>query len=103
MSGLHRSAAWQAFTKVWRPIIQRRLPLPCLNSRPDKGCTGIVLPGEAFDVAHVPGFDYMITGRMPTPSEVGAAHSTCNRSEGAKLAAARRKAQRARDDRMPNW
>jgi len=103
MSDLHRTPAWQAFVKQWRPIIAKRLPLPCLNSRPDKGCSGVVLPGEAFDVSHVPGADFMITGRMPTPSEVGAAHVTCNRSEGAKLAAARRKAQRNRDDRRPNW
>ncbi|WP_186324537.1 hypothetical protein [Microbacterium paludicola] len=103
MTDFHRSAQWQAFTKTARPIIKAQLPLPCLNTDPARGCSGVVLPGERFDVAHIPGFDHMLVGRMPTLSEVGAAHSSCNRAAGAKLAAQRRAKRKARAERMPAW
>ncbi len=103
MTDFHRSPEWQAFTKRTRPILARTLPAPCLNSNPAKGCIGVVLPGERWDVAHIPGYDYMLTQRMPTLAEIGVAHAACNRSAGAKLAASRRAKAKARAERMPAW
>ena len=104
MTDFHRSAAWTTFTKHARPILKRQLPLPCVNCDPARGCSGIVYPGEAFDVAHLPGLDYMLTGNcIPHLSEVGAAHTSCNRAAGAKLAAERRATRRARAAKLPNW
>lgn len=104
MTAFHRSAAWQAFTKKVRPIISRALPLPCANAGAAQGCTGVVMPGDTFDISHIRGHDYMLTlNRLPQLHEVGPAHPSCNRSAGAKLAASRRRAKRERENRTPNW
>jgi hypothetical protein len=71
--------------------------LPCVN-RCRLG--GVVLPGQAFDVAHIIDVD---AGGTDDPSNLGAAHVACNRSDGGKAGRAKQ-LTRARDEkRLMKW
>lgn len=101
MSQYHRSARWLAFTAKARPIIARTLPAPCVDPRP--GCSGVVSPGDKWDVSHLPGYSAARNPWMPLSLEiVGPAHRGCNRTNGARDNRQRQLAAKREDDRLPS-
>lgn len=99
MSRHHRAAGWSKISPKARARLQPMLPLPCAE-----GCGYPVLPGQAWDVAHVGG-DLALGGDL---GAYAPAHRKCNRSKGGKLGAAIQQAQRAgvvrrSDPRQVKW
>lgn len=95
MSALHRTPEWKALTRRARPLLRAQLPLPCVN-RCKRG--GIVMPGEQFDVGHLPGHEGMIGLQ-----HVGPAHPGCNRSDGGKVGAAIVNGRRRAENGLRPW
>ncbi|MGN7976522.1 hypothetical protein ACTJJ4_03030 [Microbacterium sp. 22195] len=103
MTRFHRTKEWASFSKKARPILAAALPLPCVNAYRWEGCRGVVMPGEAFDVAHI--ISHNVDPFQPLDmSMVGAAHQRCNRRAGAAEGGRKRAQQKARggdDKRLP--
>jgi len=100
----HRSAAWVKVRNRVRPILQARINaggLPCVNR-----CVmgGAVFAGQVWDVAHIVD---VAKGGTDQPSNLGAAHRRCNRSdggtEGARKTNQQRKTKRDTDKRNQPW
>lgn len=80
-SSYHASAEWKKFARTARPIVRARLPVMCEN-----GCGRPVYPEQRWDLAHRRGMDAALNpGQTLSLDMVSAAHSRCNRSQGATL------------------
>jgi hypothetical protein len=97
MSRHHRANGTAYALAKARPSIRAGLPSPCVNA-----CqyTGIVYPGEAFDVGHIVGAE---AGGTNDRSNLGPAHVKCNRSDGGKVGAARTNAARRSQNKRRPW
>jgi hypothetical protein len=92
MTAHHRSSEWVKVRNKIRPILQARINaggLPCVN-RCQMG--GLVFPGQTWDVAHI--ID-VAKGGTDHPSNLGAAHVRCNRSDGGTAGAIKANYNRA--------
>lgn len=76
MSQHHKNANWSKYVKKARAILRAQLPLPCTE------CGSPVYPDDSWDVGHL--FNLSEGGDI---GSYGAAHRTCNRSNGGKLGA----------------
>jgi|GEM_PF-2781878 len=98
MTSLHRSNEYLAFTKRMRPILRASLPQPCADYHGT--CTGIVQPGEQFDVAHlIP----LSAGGTNTMANIGVSHRRCNRKAGGSLGGHKTSARNRRRTEKPAW
>lgn len=77
MSQHHDKAKWSSKVKKARAIIRAQLPLPCVE------CGAPVYNDDAWDVGHL--FPISQGGDVQA---YGAAHRSCNRSNGGKMGAA---------------
>jgi len=104
VTSVHRSPYWMRFIRKTRPLIQRQLPAPCVNAGAHPSCTGIVQPGDKWEIAHLPGKDYVLTrDEYPTLHDVGPAHRACNRAAGGRLGAAVTNQRRAVENKHMGW
>lgn len=79
-------------------MLEAALPQPCVNPAP--GCSGVVEPGDVWDVAH------RGPGLIDPDADVhdyGAAHRYCNRRAGGILGASIRTAHNQTRKRLPRW
>lgn len=101
MSENHRRSSWSKYSARYRPSVAACLPSPCVNT-----CYlgGVVYPGQPFDVGHIVGIE---AGGTNERSNVGAAHQSCNRSDGGKVGAritnSRRAASSASGKKLRPW
>lgn len=97
MSQHHARSGWATISARYRPAIKASLPAPCVNR-----CTmgGTVLPGQAFDVAHIVD---VAAGGSNARHNLGAAHQKCNRSDGGKLGAAKTNAAKRAALKVRKW
>lgn len=105
MSDFHRTARWKQLTAEVRPILQRQIDgggTRCVNAGAWRGCSGWVLPGQRWQVAHIldavkyPELRYSRTN-------LGAAHSKCNSSAGGKVGRQRQTRSDAGLRQYPTW
>lgn len=106
MSAHHRSKAWAAVVRRVRPLIQARLPQPCVD------CGRPVLPDQRWQVGHIVS---TVAARamgwtreqMDDSTNLGPSHGpgsgSCNQREGGKLGAAKTHAKKRTKRRLPTW
>jgi 5-methylcytosine-specific restriction endonuclease McrA len=94
MSAVHRTAAYAAFTRKVRPIIEANLPAACIR------CGGVIRPGDRWHVGHI--IDDALGGEL-SMSNVGPEHARCNTSAGGKLGASIQAGRRSRAASFPKW
>ncbi len=100
MTEYHRTSRWMTFSAKARRIIQPTLPRPCVD--PGPRCTGVVMPGDKWDVSHLPGMDAARNPWMPLSlAMVGPAHHTCNRGNGSRARAKRQAEKKTIDKGLP--
>ena len=98
MSQHHRKPEWHRARRIVRPVILARLKrgdhVPCVN------CGRPVQLGQRWDVGHIIDAD---NGGPNHPSNLGAAHRHCNRSDGGRAGAAKTNRQSRKARRLPTW
>lgn len=97
MTALHRTSDYMKFSVMRRAELKAALPLPCFDSR---YCSGVVLPGEVFDVAH---YIPLSQGGTNTRQNTGVSHRGCNRREGGKLGGLKTGKRKADREAWPEW
>lgn len=106
MSDFHRTARWKALTAEVRPTMQRQIDgggARCVNAGAGKRpCSGWVLPGERWQVAHI--LDAVKYPELRySKANLGIAHSRCNASAGGTVGRERQTRKDAGLRQYPSW